>query len=100
MGSGTIGNVKLIDTGGGNVILELYDTDEYSASLTPKWYGQTTTANVDVDAADVPVEFTRGCLAIMSGTLPVAQFQISRATGWGSDGAIKSHAAHRKPKAI
>lgn len=100
VGSGTIGNVKLIDTGGGDVVLELYDADEYSASLSPVWYGQTVTANVDVDAADVPAEFTRGCLAVLSGTLPTAQFQISRAAGWGSDGAIKAHAAKRKPRAI
>lgn len=100
MGSGKLGNVKLIDTGGGNVVLELYDTDEYSASLTPQWYGQTTTANVDVDAADVPINFTRGCLAVISGTLPAAQFQISRASAWGSDGAVKTHAAKRLPKAI
>lgn len=99
VGSGRIGNVKLIDTSGGDVVLELYDTDVFSASLSPIWYGQTTTANVDVDAADVPIDFTRGCLAILSGTLPAAQFQISRAVGWGSDGAVKTHAAKRLPSA-
>ncbi|MES0339861.1 MAG: hypothetical protein ABUK15_07380 [Anaerolineales bacterium] len=96
VGSGRIGNVKLIDTGGGDVVLKLYDVDEYSASSEPRWYGHTITADVDVDAADVPIEFTRGCLAVLSGTLPAAQFQISRATGWGSDGAIKTHASKRK----
>ena len=96
MGSGTIGNVKIIDTGGGDVVLELYDVDEYSASSEPRWYGKTITASVDVDAADVPIEFTRGCLAVLSGTLPAAQFQISSATGWGSDGAIKTHAVNRR----
>ena len=100
VGAGKIGNVKLIDSGGGNVVLELYDADEYFASLTPVWFGQTVAANVDVDAADVPIEFTRGCLAILSGTLPMAQFQISRAAGWGSDGAVKTHAAKRLPGAI
>ncbi len=100
VGPGRIGNVKLIDQGGGNVVLQLYDADEYSASLSPVWYGQTVVANVDVDAADVPIEFTRGCLAVLSGTLPIAQFQISRAVGWGSDGAVKTYAAKRTPGAI
>lgn len=100
VGAGTIGNVKLIDTGGGDVVLELYDVDEYSVSSEPRWFGQTVTANVDVDAADVPIEFTRGCLAVLSGTLPAAQFQISRAAGWGSDGAVRTHAAKRTAGAI
>lgn len=100
LGAGTLGNVKVIDTGGGDSVLELYDTDEFFASLSPIWFGQTATANVDVDAADVPVKFTRGCLARLTGTLPAAQFQISRATGWGSDGAINTHASKRKPAAI
>ena len=96
VGAGTIGNVKLLDTGGGDVVLELYDVDEYSTSSEPRWYGQTITANVDVDAADVPIEFTRGCLAVLSGTLPAAQFQVSRAAGWGSDGAVRTHASKRR----
>lgn len=97
MGQGTIGNVKIIDTGGGDVVLELYDTDEFSTSMEPKWYGHTVTANVDVDAADVPIEFTRGCLAVFAaGTLPAALFQISAAVGWGSDGAIENLAYKRR----
>ena len=99
VGAGRIGNVKLIDTGGGDCVLELYDVDTFSTSLTPIWYGHTVTASVDVDAADVPIDFTRGCLAVLSGTLPAAQFFISRAAGWGSDGAVKTHASKRLPAA-
>lgn len=95
VGTGKLGNIKILDGGGGNVILELYDTDVYNASLTPLWRGRTSTANIDFDAADVPVNFTRGCLGVLSGTTPGAQFQIMRATGWGSDGAVRTHASKR-----
>lgn len=98
MGSGQIGNVKIIDGGGGDATLQLYDADVYNASLTPRWYGQTATANVDVDAADVPIDFSRGCLAILAGTTPAAQFYIQKAKAWGSDGAIRTYAMKRHPK--
>ena len=98
VGSGQLDNVKILDGGSGDVILELYDTDVYNASLEPRWRGRTTTANVDVDAADVPIEFTRGCLArFVAGTLPGGQFAIGRAVGWGSDGAVRTYASKRIP---
>lgn len=89
VGGGRVDNIKLIDGGGGDMTCELYDTDIYSASLTPVWRGRTVVANTDVDAADVPVTFSRGCLAVLTGTLPAAQFTLGRATGWGSDGAVR-----------
>lgn len=97
VGGGQLGNVKLIDGGGGDVVCEIYDTDEYSSSLTPRWYGQTATANIDVDAADVPIDFARGCLIILSGTTPAAQFYVQKAKAWGSDGAVRTHATKRTP---
>lgn len=97
VGPGRIDNVKILDGGSGDVILDLYDTDVYAASLQPIWHGRTATANVDVDAADVPIDVTRGCLArFTAGTLPGAQFAIGSAVGWGSDGALRSYAASRK----
>ena len=98
MGPGRVDNIKILDGGSGDVLLELYDTDVYSASLEPRWRGRTVTANTDVDAADVPVEFNRGCLArFPGGTLPGVTFAIGQATAWGSDGAVRSYAASRKP---
>lgn len=97
VGAGRLGNVKVIDGGSNDVIVELYDTDTYNSSLEPRWRGRTATANVDVDAADVPIDFSRGCLVLITGTTPGCQFQITRATGWGSDGAIRTHAAKRLP---
>lgn len=97
VGSGQLDNIKILDGGSGDVIMELYDTDVYTASLEPKWRGRTTTANVDVDAADVPIMFQRGCLArFPAGTLPGGQFAIGRAVAWGSDGAIRTHASKRQ----
>ena len=97
VGPGRIDNVKILDGGSGDVGMEIYDTDTYSSSLEPRWRGRTVTANTDVDAADVPIEFQRGCLAVLGGTTPGAQIAIGRATGWGSDGAIRAHAAKRTP---
>src|SRR3990167_1649169 len=96
MGPGKILNVKIVDGGGGDVIVQLYDTDVYNASLTPIWTDRTNTANTNVDAADVPIEFNRGCLALLSGTLTGAILNIGRAVGWGSDGAIRTYAVNRK----
>lgn len=101
VGPGRIDNVKVLDGGSGDVVLELYDTDTYSASLRPIWRGRTVTANTDVDAADVPIDFVRGCLArFPAGTLPGAQFAIGRATAWGSDGAYQTYAVKRTEQAI
>lgn len=97
VGPGQLGNVKIIDGGGGDVTVDIYDTDEYSSSLTPRWYGQTGTANVDADAADVPIDFARGCLIVMSGTTPAVQFYVQKAKAWGSDGAVRTYASKRKP---
>ena len=96
VGPGRLDNVKILDGGSGDVVLELYDTDVYSASLEPIWRGRTVTANTDVDAADVPIDFRRGCLArFPAGTAPGAQFAIGRATGWGSEGAYRTYASKR-----
>ena len=95
VGAGQLDNVKILNGGGTDSTLELYDTDIYNASLRPLWRGTAPTANVDTDAADVPVVFTRGCLARLAGTLTGAQFSIGRAVGWGSDGAIRNYAARR-----
>jgi len=95
MGPGRIENMKILDGGSGDVVVQLFDTDVYSASLTPVWTDRTNSANTNVDAADVPVDFSRGCLAILSGTLPGAIMHIGSAVAWGSDGAIRSYAARR-----
>lgn len=102
VGPGRVDNVKIIDDGGGDNEMELYDTDVYSASLEPRWRGRTVTANTDVDAADVPIEFTRGCLVRFpagggGGRVVAGEFNIGRAVGWGSDGAIRNYAHNRKP---
>lgn len=95
VGPGCIENVKILDGGSGDVICELFDTDVYSASMTPIWRDRTSTANVNVDAADVPIEFSRGCLVRLSGTLPGAIINMGRAAAWGSDGAVRSYGLRR-----
>lgn len=100
VGPGTIDNAKILDGGSGDVVMQLCDTDVYTSSLTPVWQDRTTTNNASVDAADVPVEFSRGCLALLSGTLPGANLKIGSAVGWGSDGAIRSYAARRTARVI
>lgn len=95
VGPGRIDNIKLLDGGSGDVTLELYDTDVYTASMTPIFRDRTATANVNVDAADVPIDFVRGCLAVLGGTLPGAVLSVCKAVGWGSDGAIRSYASRR-----
>lgn len=100
VGPGRIDNVKILDGGSGDVTLELYDTDVYSSSLTPVWYDRTASNNVNVDAAEVPIEFRHGCLAILGGTTPGASFKIGRAVGYGSDGAVLGYGMRRKSRAI
>jgi hypothetical protein len=100
MGPGRIDNIKLLDGGSGDVTVELYDTDIFTSSLTPRWRERTAANNTNVDAADVPITFVRGCLAIIGGTLPGVIFNIGRAVGWGSDGAIRNYAARRKPSIV
>ncbi len=95
VGPGKVSNLKLLDGGSGDVTCELYDTDVYSSSLTPVWRERTNANNTNVDAADVPIEFSRGCLMLLGGTSPGAIVNVGRAVGWGSDGAIKAYAARR-----
>jgi hypothetical protein len=95
VGPGRVDNLKILDGGAGDVTVELYDTDTYYSSLTPRWRDRTAVANTNLDAADVPIHFTRGCLAILGGTTPGAIVSIGRAVGWGSDAAIRSYALNR-----
>lgn len=100
VGGGRLSNVKLLDGGSGDCTVELYDTDVYGASSTPKYRNRTATANVPEDSAEATLEFSRGCLAILGGTTPALIATIDRATAYGSDGAVKSHAAKRVERAI
>ena len=101
VGSGKVTDITVIDGGSNNVTLELYDTDIYNASLSPIWRGRTLTANLDVNFhLEEPIRFRRGCLALLGGTLPAASFSMKGMTGWGSDGAVKTHASKRIAVAI
>lgn len=100
MGPGRIDNLKILDGGSGNVTVELYDTDVYSASLTPIWRDRTSSNNATQDAADVPIQFHRGCLAILAGTSPGVIANIGLAVGWGGDGAVRTYAATRSERPI
>ncbi len=101
VGSGKVTDITVIDGGSNNVTLELYDTDIYNASLSPIWRGRTKTASLDVNfTIEEPIRFRRGCLALLGGTLPAASFSMKGMTGWGSDGAVKTHASKRIAVAI
>lgn len=101
VGAGEVDQVHILDGGSGDVTLELYDADQYTSSMTPLWRYRATTANAPVDPHnDSHVRFSKGCYAVLGGTLPGAVVQIGKAAGWGSDGAIRTHAAKRLAHAL
>ena len=99
VGPGSIEDIKIIDGGSGDVTVELYDTDTYVASMTPRWRGRTTIGNTDVDATPSHLDFSRGCLVVLGGTLPAAQITVGKVTGWGSEAAVRN-VAHSLPDRV
>ncbi|MAH45615.1 hypothetical protein CMI37_07285 [Candidatus Pacearchaeota archaeon] len=100
VGPGRVDNVKILDGGTGDVEIELFDADVYHASLEPVWRGRTIVASTDVDAADVPVRFHRGCyVRVVGGTLPGVMVRIGRASNY-SEGTMKSYVSRRSASLI
>src|SRR3990167_10851488 len=100
VGPGKVKAVTILDGGSGDVSLELYDTDTYRASMSPVWRSRTVVNNTDVPVMGLDIPFSRGCLAVLGGTLPGAIIQIDNAVQWGSDAAIKSYAINAAQERI
>ena len=99
VGPGSVENVTLLAGAGTDCILRAYDTDTaYTTDQSNIRIELTNTANSEtVDPAGVPASFHRGCYIEVSGTNPKFLVKLSRATGWGSEGAMRSWARTRQP---
>lgn len=101
VGRGVLENVQL-SAGGTDNVLEVFDTDTANVLdvAKRKVHLLTTTSGEVVDPAGMPVVLTRGCYVKLSGTAgangPFATVKLSKAVGWGSDGAIRNYGAKRQ----
>ena len=88
---------NLISGTGTDTYLELYDSDEVirtdsvTVAGTLKWRLDHVAPSLDT-----PLEFHRGVYAVIGGTTPRALVHLTRATAYGSEGAVRSWAATRK----
>lgn len=99
IGPGKIANVTLMSGAGTDNVCTIFDTDVASvldASNTKVELKNTANTEM-VDPAGMPVYVNRGAYIQISGTNPRALIQIERATAYGSDGAVRTYAASRKP---
>jgi len=97
VGHGILDNVSLYSGAGTDCVLQVWDTDtanvtDSSLMLTLK---NLTNNETPVDPAGVPIELTRGCYIVLTGTDPQAEVKIRRAVGYGGDGAIRNYAFRR-----
>lgn len=97
VGPGIVDNVSLLAGNGTDCVLTLYDTDRADTTNTaPRLILRNLTANEGpIDPAGMPLTFTRGCYVHLAGTNPQGIIQIRRASGYGSEGAIRNYAARR-----
>lgn len=102
VGPGTIDNVTLMSGAGTDNVLQLYDTDvaNVNDAQSFKIELKNTAQNELVDPAGVPVHVQRGAYISLSGTNPRANVLIRSATGYGSDGAIRSLGVRRTQSPI
>lgn len=102
VGPGRIDNVALMSGAGTDCVLQVFDTDTAYTSDAANMKGElkNVTNNDLVDPAGMPIDFSRGCYVALSGTTPRAQVLINYATGYGSDGAIRSLAQRRRARPL
>ena len=102
VGPGKINNITLLsgDTTADNVV-QVYDTDDANTDDAGNIVAELRNTAVDetVDPAGMPVSVTRGAYVSITGTStgrgPRALVQLRRATGYGSEGAIRNYAMKR-----
>lgn len=96
VGPGIIDNVTLLSGNGTDCVCTLYDTDRAdTTNANVKLILKNLTANEIVDPAGMPISVIHGCYLSLTGTTPRAMVQIRRASGYGSDGAIRNYAFRR-----
>jgi len=97
VGHGVLDNVSLLSGGAVDNVLQVWDTDQAdTTNAEMKLELKNLTASETVDPAGIPVELTKGCYVVLSGTNPRAMVTMHQAVGYGSDGAIRSQAYQRK----
>jgi len=102
VGNGRVENVSLLSGNGTDCVLSIFDTDSAYTSDAGncKLELKNVTANDIVDPAGVPVNIIRGCYVQLAGTTPRAIVKIKRATGYSSDGAIRTVGFRRTPRPL
>lgn len=100
VGQGEIENITLIAGAATDNVLEVYDTDNAdvndASDIRARLQNVTASEVVDVPGSDLLLE--RGCYVKLSGTAPRALVKICEATGYGSDGAVRTVGARRLPR--
>lgn len=93
VGPGKVCNVTLLGGTGTTDIVQIFDTDTAlgTTSLSSSILRlRNTAANEVVDPAGTPLYFHRGCYVSIGGTATMAMIDIDRASGYVSDGAIRT----------
>jgi len=92
VGHGIVDNVSLLSGGAADNVLRVWDTNQ-ADTTNASMKLELKNLNADetpIDPAGVPLEITYGCYIELSGTDPRAMVNVYRATGYFSDGAVRS----------
>ncbi len=100
------GDVDAVDVLSADGNLTLYDTDNANINDAQSYPIQIDESTIKGTLQNI--HFEKGCYAVVAGTNPVVNISLMRGsdrpgfngpTAYGSDGAIRSYAARRKPRA-
>ncbi len=94
VGPGTIKRLTAVDTGTGDVVVEIFDTDTAQAYMSNKKVTLAPLTSETITMND-SIEVIRGCYVQIAGTDPEATLEFNRAPNWFSDGNIRQY-AHRR----
>lgn len=93
VGPGTLNKLDVHDGGSGDVRVDIYDTDVYSANLLPIWTAVSAVNRTYTPDVVRDMKFSKGCLVRLAGTTPGAVAQYTPHI-W-TDGAIRSYGQKR-----
>lgn len=98
VGPGLVSNVSLLSGAGTDNVLSIYDTSRGNTNDALKIGVElkNTANNELVDPAGMPIQVTRGCFVVMTGTNPRGVVNVEWAPGYSSVGAVRTVASRLK----
>ena len=100
VGPGKIDAARLMSGAGTDCVLTIYDTDvgnsdDYSKVVLE--LKNTANSQLVTSQNTKPIRVERGCYVVLAGTTPRAIIDFCGTPAFGSDGAIRTYGARRKP---